>query len=293
MVERQAYAKINLTLDIKGIREDGYHEVAMYMQTIGLADTIAVEKRNDGRYSMTIAFEDAYRAPEELLTADENNLCIRAAKRMAEKLGKECGYDIALTKRIPVGAGLAGGSTDAAAVLRAINELEGNPLSAEELCAIGGAFGADIPYCVLGQTYFASGTGTTLDKAADCPRIPLLLIKPEISMATGEVYHNFDALEEPFHPDNKAMAQALEEGDVRKIEEAMGNSLEAVVAAVHPIIGQLKAALYECGSCGAMMSGSGSCVYGLFEEEKQLHEAAKKLRKDFPACFICETHTLN
>ncbi|MBQ7676991.1 MAG: 4-(cytidine 5'-diphospho)-2-C-methyl-D-erythritol kinase [Lachnospiraceae bacterium] len=292
MMTKEAYAKINLLLDVRGLREDGYHEVAMVMQTIGLCDTVTVTRRPDDMVAMTIAFEDNYRAPEELLKADEDNLCIRAAKLMMAEGSLGGGYDIALTKRIPVGAGLAGGSTDAAAVLRAINEMEGLTYSDEDLCRLGGTLGADIPYCILGGTKYAAGTGTTLSEAPACPKLFLVLIKPQASMPTGKIYHDFDAMTKPLHPDMEAMKRALEGGAAEEVADALGNSLEPVVAAQFPVIGELKETLKETGAYNAMMTGSGSCVYGIFGSEEKAMETEEMLRVKYPEMFVYVTKTM-
>ncbi len=287
----EAHAKINLTLDIIGKREDGYHEVEMVMQTIGLHDTVTVTRRQDERICMTIGFEEGYRAPAELLKADADNLCVRAARLVCEAGGLENGYDIALTKRIPVGAGLAGGSTDAAAVLHAVNALEGLHFSMERLCEMGASLGSDIPYCCMGGTYFATGTGTTLTRLEPCPPLWMILLKPEVSMPTGRIYHDYDGAEHPFHPDNEKMRRALEEGSPAKVAMALGNSLEPVVTAEYPIIADLKKALCGAGAMNAVMTGSGSCVYGIFEGKEAVEDAVGQLRKEYPDLFLCASMT--
>ena len=277
-----AYAKINLLLDVMGLREDGYHEVAMVMQTISLHDTVTVTRRTDAGVKMRIDFEKDYRAPKELLSADEDNLCVRAARLIRDTAGLENGYDIALTKRIPVGAGLAGGSTDAAAVLRAINELEELRKSDAALCELAAS----------GGTRFALGTGTTLKDAPASPKLALVLIKPEVSMPTGKIYHDFDEMESPFHPDMRAMEKALAQHHPGAVAEALGNSLEPVVAAQFPVIEELKDALKAAGAMGAMMTGSGSCVYGIFDDEEASRKAAAHLREKYPRMFVCVSGTI-
>ncbi len=287
-----AYAKINLVLDVVGLRADGYHEVDMIMQTIDLHDTVTVARREDDAVRMTIAFEDAYHAPEELLAADDDNLCVRAAKMMRKEAGLSAGYDISLTKRIPVGAGLAGGSTDAAAVFGAVNALESLAYSKETLCRMGADLGADIPYCICGGTKHATGTGTTLSEEFPCPKLPLLLVKPEVSMPTGGIYRAFDETKKPYHPSVSAMRDALREGSVTGIAKVLGNTLEPIVAARFPVITELKEALLAVGAIGAMMTGSGSCVYGIFAMEEKASHAAEQMRKKYPGMFVCEAKSV-
>ncbi len=290
-ITKNAHAKINLTLDVVGKRPDGYHEVEMVMQTIELHDTVTVTRRKDGGVRMTITFEDGYRASDELLGAEADNLCVRAANLLRDGAGIAHGYDIALVKRIPVGAGLAGGSTDAAAVLHGVNELEDLGLSLEELCERGATLGADIPYCCMGGTRLASGTGTTLKRLRDCPALPLVLLKPEVSMPTGRIYQAYDGEEKPFHPDTERMTAALAEGSLKKVALALGNSLESVVTADFPIVSTLKDALLTAGAINAIMTGSGSCVYGVFADGETAMVAAEGLKKAYPKTFVCQSLT--
>ena len=292
-IARKAFAKINLVLDVVGARTDGYHEVNMIMQTVGLYDTVTVTRRGDADIRMTIVFEDAYRAPEELLTADADNLCIRAAREIRKVAGRSAGYDISLVKRIPVGAGLAGGSTDAAAVLMAVNELEELSFSAEELCAMGARLGADIPYCIRGGTKHATGTGTTLADAPEAPVMPILLVKPEVSMPTGGIYRAFDEAKAPFHPSVEDMQKALQSKDRKAIAAALGNTFEPIVAARCPMIGELKKALLEAGAEGAVMTGSGSCVYGIFADESKARDASERISASFSHIFSHVTTTVS
>lgn len=292
MTEKEAYAKINLLLNVVGLRGDGYHEVEMVMQSIGLYDTVAVTRRPDAAVKLVIGFEDGYRASEELLRADEDNLCVRAARLLMAKADLACGFDIALTKRIPVGAGLGGGSADAAAVLIAISELEGLDYSDDELCRLGASLGADIPYCILGGLKYAAGTGTTLSDAPLAPAFTLVLIKPEVSIPTGKIYHDFDAMAEPLHPDMDAMKRALAKGTAEAVADALGNSLEPVVAAQYPVIRELKEALLAAGATGAMMTGSGSCVYGIFVGEEEAKTAGDAMRRKYPGMFVKVTGTV-
>lgn len=266
--ETEAYAKINLGLDVVRRLENGYHQVRMVMQTVDISDTIRLEKCAEGIHMTS----DSEEAP-----VDIRNLAYRAAALFFEETKAEGGVKIRLTKRIPVAAGMAGGSTDAAAVLRGMNELFGTGLSAEALCDMGVKLGADVPYCILGGTALAEGIGEVLTTLPDAPKPVLLVAKPEISVSTKYVYEHLQLGEKTEHPDIDGMVQAVRDGDLAGIIDRMGNVLEGVTGAKYPVIGELKAFMEENGAVRAMMSGSGPTVFGIYPDRETAARAAALL----------------
>lgn len=266
--ETEAYAKINLGLDVVRRLENGYHQVRMVMQTVDISDTIRLEKCAEG-IRMT---SDSEEAP-----GDIHNLAYRAAALFFDETKTEGGVKIRLTKRIPVAAGMAGGSTDAAAVLRGMNELFETGLSAEALCDMGVKLGADVPYCILGGTALAEGIGEVLTTLPDAPKPVLLVAKPEISVSTQYVYEHLQLGEKTEHPDIDGMVQAVRDGDLAGIIDRMGNVLEGVTGAKYPVIGELKAFMEENGAVRAMMSGSGPTVFGIYPDRETAARAAALL----------------
>ncbi len=266
--ETEAYAKINLGLDVVRRLENGYHQVRMVMQTVDISDTIALEKCAEGIH-MTSDCEEA--------PGDTHNLAYRAAALFFEETKAEGGVKIRLTKRIPVAAGMAGGSTDAAAVLKGMNELFGTGLSVEALCGMGVKLGADVPYCILGGTALAEGIGEVLTTLPDAPKPVLLVAKPEISVSTKYVYEHLQLDEKTEHPDIDGMVQAVRDGNLAGIIDRMGNVLEGVTGAKYPVIGALKAFMEENGAVRAMMSGSGPTVFGIYPDRETAARVAALL----------------
>lgn len=266
--ETEAYAKINLGLDVVRRLENGYHQVRMVMQTVDISDTIRLEKCAEGIHMTS----DSEETPGDIY-----NLAYRAAALFFEETKAEGGVKIRLTKRIPVAAGMAGGSTDAAAVLRGMNELFGTGLSAEALCDMGVKLGADVPYCILGGTALAEGIGEVLTTLPDAPKPVLLVAKPEISVSTKYVYEHLQLGEKTEHPDIDGMVQAVRDGDLAGIIDRMGNVLEGVTGAKYPVIGELKAFMEENGAVRAMMSGSGPTVFGIYPDRETAARAAALL----------------
>lgn len=266
--ETEAYAKINLGLDVVRRLENGYHQVRMVMQTVDISDTIRLEKCAEGIHMTS----DSEEAPGGI-----HNLAYRAAALFFEETKAEGGVKIRLTKRIPVAAGMAGGSTDAAAVLRGMNELFGTGLSAEALCDMGVKLGADVPYCILGGTALAEGIGEVLTTLPDAPKPVLLVAKPEISVSTKYVYEHLQLGEKTEHPDIDGMVQAVRDGDLAGIIDRMGNVLEGVTGEKYPVIGELKAFMEENGAVRAMMSGSGPTVFGIYPDRETAARAAALL----------------
>jgi 4-diphosphocytidyl-2-C-methyl-D-erythritol kinase len=270
VIEINAFAKINLTLDILHKRSDGYHEVAMVMQAVSLADKVTVEESGDIQVSADIPG----------LPCDESNLAYKAAKLVQQIYGIKKGAKIALKKVIPMAAGLAGGSADAAAVLRALNKLWSLNLPMDELERLGAMLGSDVPFCLRGGTMLATGRGEILTPLSPLPECPIVLAKPRISVSTAWVYQHYNAGRVPCHPDTEAMRRSLEQQDVHSVAHEMCNVLESVTIPQHPEIALLKQELLAEGAIASMMSGSGPTVFGLMPDKKTAQAAATKLRLD-------------
>lgn len=265
--EQRAYAKINLGLDVLRRRPDGYHEVKMIMQTVGIYDELSFAVcREPGVF---LECDD-----KELPLGADNLICRAAELLMCEK-GITQGVKIHLTKRIPIAAGMAGGSSDAAAALRGLNELFALGLSKEELQRLGVRLGADIPYCIVGGTMLSEGIGEILSPLPAPPACVLLIAKPDINVSTKYVYENLHADRLTFHPDIDGMAATLESGDLDGVICRMGNVLETVTEKAYPVIRELKTVMCEGGAANALMSGSGPTVFGIFREE----EAARAVQR--------------
>lgn len=269
-LELKAYAKVNLGLDVVRRLPNGYHEVKMVMQTVGIYDTVTLKKAKEG---IAVTTDNAE------IPGDENNLVYKAAKLIADACHLTEGVSIRLEKRIPIAAGMAGGSTDAAAVLKGMNELFALGLSEEELKALGLKLGADIPYCIMGGTALAEGIGEKLTGLPDAPECFLLVAKPDINVSTGYVYGNLhlDTLEK--HPDIDGMVEAIEQGSLEGVIDRMDNVLQSVTESRYPVITELKQFMEENGARKALMSGSGPTVFGIFAEEEQAKKAKEALEK--------------
>lgn len=265
----KALAKINIGLDVTGRRDDGYHLVRMIMQTVHIYDLVTIKKAEDDGISMT--------TNAKFLPVDGDNLCIRAAKMLADEFDLPCGVSISLSKRIPVAAGMAGGSADAAAVLYGMNKIFSLGMTMEQLMERGVKIGADVPYCLMRGTALAEGIGEELTPLPPMMRVPVLIAKPAISVSTKYVYEHLDALENPEHPDIDAMIEDIKNQDLRALGSHMGNILEGVTVAKYPVIQQIKDVMKEQGAVVSMMSGSGPTVFGFFEDEETLHKAKEAL----------------
>ena len=285
MVTVEANAKINLTLDILGKREDGFHEVAMVMQTIGLHDTLTLEK-TDGAIELSINVP--------WLKADEKNLAWRAAEIIRQECGLQGGVRIELTKRIPVAAGLAGGSADAAAVLKGMNELYDLGLSQKKLCELGAQLGSDIPFCIMGGTMLATGRGEVLTRLADMPETWVVLAKPRISVSTAWAYQNYDEQGAEKHPDNKAIERAIAHKNRKAVAGLLCNVLESVTIKKYDVIAEYKEMMLDNGAMASMMSGSGPTVFGLARSREQAEAIANVLRQETNAdVFVTRTFQMN
>ena len=264
----EAYAKINLGLDVVRRLENGYHEVKMVMQTVDIADTITLTKTEEGITVTTDSGE---------IPADENNLVYKVAKLLKETCDIKEGVAIHLEKRIPVAAGMAGGSTDAAAVFKGMNELFALGLSQEELQKLGVKLGADIPYCIQGGTALAEGIGEKLTALPDAPNCFLLVAKPDINVSTKYVYENLNLPGLKKHPDIDGMVEAIKENDLEGVIARMDNVLASVTEEKYPIITEIKEFMEQNGAKKALMSGSGPTVFGIYDKEDAAVAASKKL----------------
>ena len=268
-ITKKAYAKVNLGLDVIRRREDGYHEVRMIMQTVDICDVLTFTRQERPGIVVT--------TDKEELPGDESNLIYKAARLVTETCSVREGIKIELQKRIPMAAGMAGGSTDAAAVFHGMNEMFGLGMDEDEMCALGVKIGADIPYCVRGGTALAEGIGEILTKLPDAPACVVLVAKPDIDVSTKYVYENLHAERLEYHPDIDGMRAAIEEGDLRGMAERMGNVLETVTVNAYPVIREIKEVMKKSGAWNALMSGSGSTVFGIFGEEEKARKAYNEI----------------
>lgn len=281
MVRQKAYAKINLGLDVLRRRPDGYHEVKMIMQTVDICDDLTFEKREEPGIGLQIEGAD--------LPVDENNLVYRAAALLMEKRKPREGVSITLKKRIPIAAGMAGGSADAAAAMRGLNALFEMGYSAEELKELGVTLGADIPYCIQGGTMLSEGIGEILTPLSDPPACHLVIAKPAIDVSTAFVYGHLQADKLSFHPDIDGMAAALAAGDLKGITDRMGNVLETVTVKEYPVIDRLKRIMCRLGAENALMSGSGPTVFGICKERETAEKIAAAIGREEPAAAVFVT----
>ncbi len=263
-----AYAKVNLGLDVVRRLENGYHEVKMVMQTVGIYDTLTLKKEVSGIKITTDSGE---------IPANEDNLVYKAAKLLADNYGVNEGVSIHLEKRIPVAAGMAGGSTDAAAVLKGMNDLFSLGLTEEQLKAEGVKLGADIPYCIMGGTALAEGIGEKLTKLPDAPDAFLLVAKPDINVSTKYVYENLQLDKIERHPDIDGMVDAIKAGNLQGVIDRMDNVLQTVTEEKYTVIGELKRFMEENGARKALMSGSGPTVFGIYDDKEKAEAAKAKL----------------
>ena len=271
-IQLKALAKINLGLDVLRRREDGYHEVKMIMQTIGLHDDLEIRRtKTPGIQVKTNLY---------YLPTNENNLVYKAAKLLMDEFDIQDGVSIQLKKRIPVAAGMAGGSSDGAAVLWGINQMYGLGLSRQELMDRGVKLGADVPYCILRGTALSEGIGEVLTSLSPVPQCQVLVAKPGINVSTKFVYENLHAndLRPEQHPDIDGMIRAIKAQDLQGIADKLGNVLETVTVKEYPVIQKIKDKMLEFGAIGSLMSGSGPTVFGLFTNPKAAQQAYEELR---------------
>ena len=269
-LELKALGKINLGLDVLGRRENGYHDVRMVMQTLYLYDQIRMQKTKEPgiRLSTNLYY----------LPADENNLAYKAADLLMREFKIKEGVDIALEKHIPVAAGMAGGSSNAAAVLFGMNRMFSLGLSQKELMDRGVTLGADVPYCILAKTALSEGIGEVLTEVPMLPDCYVVVAKPNVSVSTKMVYENLHANELERHPDVAGMVEALKQKNLEGVAARMENVLETVTTKLYPLIEEIKQTMKDAGAENAIMSGSGPTVFGLYTEREIAEAAAGKIR---------------
>ena len=268
---QRAYAKINIGLDVLRRRADGYHEVKMIMPTVDIYDELVLERRKQPGIEL--------RMDNSELPSGGDNLICRAADLLFREKEITGGVNISLTKRIPIAAGMAGGSADAAAALRGVNELFDLGYSLTELQALGVGLGADIPYCLAGGTMLSEGIGEILTPLPAPPAAHLVIAKPDVNVSTAFVYGNLHADRLAWHPDIDGMIAALQKGDLDGITGRLGNVLETVTVKAHPVIEQIKELLRKQGAENALMSGSGPTVFGIFKEKETAARAAEAVER--------------
>ena len=284
-MDLKALAKINLGLDVLGRRENGYHDVRMVMQSVYLYDNVRLEAREEPGIELS---SNLYYLPD-----DTGNIAYKAAQMMIEEFHLEGGVRITLDKHIPVAAGMAGGSSNAAAVLFGMNRLVGLELTRQELMERGVQLGADVPYCILRGTVLAEGIGEKLTVLPSIPKCAVLIAKPPVSVSTRVVYEALDSKEIVKHPDIDGLIRALEEGSLKHAAACMGNVLEDVTIPKYPVIREIKQEMMEAGALNAMMSGSGPTVFGLFENKIKARNAQERIRRKALAKQVYVTNVHN
>ena len=276
-----AYAKVNLTLDVLGKREDGYHDLYSIMQGISLRDDIEIDVGTGKPWNLLCSMEG--------VPCDETNLAWKAAKVYCDTVKKDPnGLEIRIHKRIPTEAGLGGGSADAAAVLRALNRHFGEPLSIYALAELGAQVGSDVPFCVLCGTAAVEGRGEKIRTLPDMPDCIFVVVKPDFSVSTPELYAQIDNVSIAKRPDNKAMENALSTGDLKKVCENLCNVFDPVVSQDHAELNYIKSLFYNYGAAGYQMTGSGSAVYAIVSEFEIAAVLCNMLKENYPNVYIAK-----
>lgn len=284
-ISLKALAKINLGLDVVRRREDGYHEVRMIMQTIHLYDRLDIKRTKESGIQIQTNLS--------FLPVNENNLIYKAAKLLMDEFSITDGVSVKLDKRIPVAAGMAGGSTDAAAMLFGMNRLFSLGLTKRQLMERGVQIGADVPYCIMRGTALAEGIGEELSPLAPMVKCPVLIAKPSISVSTKFVYQNLKLDDTTIHPDIDLLIEDIKAKNLHDIAAHMGNVLETVTIPNYPVIDEIKKHMLSHGAVGAMMSGSGPTVFGLFEDEATAKKAYTAMRSSHLARQVYLTSVYN
>lgn len=284
-IKLKARAKINITLDVLNRREDGYHNVKMIMQTLNLYDDIAISKYNEGQIKIN--------ANLRWLPINEKNLAYKAAKLIIDNYNVSSGVYIDIHKRIPVAAGLAGGSSDAAAVLVGMNKLFNLNIPIDELMKLGKKIGADVPYCIIRGTVLAEGIGEVLTPLPPFPKCYVLLAKPGIRVSTPWVYQNLDLNNVVKHPDTDLVINYIKQNNIKEISNNILNVLEMVTTKKYPVIDQIKNIMIDNGAMGAMMSGSGPTVFGIYKDKQKAKDTLRELRNGGIAKYVYLTSIFN
>lgn len=276
-----AYAKLNLTLDVLGKREDGFHDLRSVMQTVSVRDDIEIDVGTGKPWCL--------KCDKEGIPSDETNLAWKAAKVFCQALHKDPdGLEIRITKRIPSQAGMGGGSADAAAVLRALNEHYGSPLSIGALAELGGQVGSDVPFCVVGGTCMCEGRGELLRKLPDMPDCIFVICKPDFSVSTPELYQKIDQTAIAQRPDQLAVESGLLAGDLEKVAHNLCNVFDPVVTQDHLELNYIKSLFHQYGAVGYQMTGSGSAVFAVVSEFEIAAVICNMLKSTYPDVFICK-----
>lgn len=284
-ISLKALAKINLGLDVVRRREDGYHEVRMIMQTVQLYDRLDIKRTQEPGIQIQTNLS--------FLPVNENNLIYKAAKLLMDEFSITDGISVKLDKRIPVAAGMAGGSTDAAAMLFGMNRLFSLGLTKRQLMERGVQIGADVPYCIMRGTALAEGIGEALSPLPPMVKCPVLIAKPSISVSTKFVYQNLKLDDTTIHPDIDLLIDDIKAKNLHDIAAHMGNVLETVTIPNYPVIDEIKKHMLSNGAVGAMMSGSGPTVFGLFDDEDTAKKAYKAMRSSHLARQVYLTSVYN
>ncbi|MBR6840210.1 MAG: 4-(cytidine 5'-diphospho)-2-C-methyl-D-erythritol kinase [Oscillospiraceae bacterium] len=276
-MRENAFAKLNISLDVTEKRPDGYHDMVMVMQTVSLCDELDIVFNDSGRIRV--------QSNLHFIPGDERNLAARAALCFLAAAGKTGqGLFITLNKRIPVGAGMAGGSADAAAVLRALNRMYDSPFSFAELEALAAEVGSDVPFCVRGGTVLATGRGEKLEPLPALPECRFVICKPDFSISTPELFRRLDQSSLRCHPDTAGILAALRSGELDSVARRMYNVFEDVEDRRFRTVRDIKGVLLDCGALGAIMTGTGSAVFGVFRKDADCAPAVAALRREYGFC---------
>lgn len=276
-----AFAKLNLTLDVRGKREDGYHDIQSVMQAVSIRDDVEIDIGTGKPWTLE--------CDKEGIPCDETNLAWKAAKLYCDTMHKDPdGIAIRITKRIPVQAGMGGGSADAAAVLRALNKHYGDPLSIFALAELGAQIGSDVPFCVLCGTAMVEGRGEKLRKLPDLPDCIFVVVKPDFSVSTPELYAKIDSCDIGQRPDNSAVESALLAGNLEKIAHGLCNVFDPIVTKDNLELNYIKSLFHQYGAVGYQMTGSGSAVYAIVSEFEIAAVICNMLKDNYPNIYICK-----
>lgn len=278
-MQLSAPAKINLTLDVLGRRADGYHELCSIMQTVSLCDTVRVEAVRAAETAIAVKTDKGY------LPADERNTAYKAAAAFLKAAGMTADIRIAIQKRIPVGAGLGGGSADAAAVLRALDLLLHAGLTAEAMNQLAASVGADVPFALHGGCAVAEGIGDRLTHLPVMTELPMVLCKPRPSASTKAIFEKLDAAGVTAHPDTEGAVRAIRSNDRYELAERLGNVLEPVTSAIRPVVSEIRRSLLQAGALGACMTGTGTAVFGIFADDAAAQAAVRLLKPRWPQTY--------